>query len=105
MNIKNQHKISYKRVYINTVFSPGHLVPLFVERKVCLEKNLHIWNQHFISYKMVPILITLKKVVEVLYFEHLTNINLLQKIVKNITKSSLNRFETEYLKHICFFGL
>jgi len=25
------------------------------------------WNQHFISYKMVPILITFEKVVEILY--------------------------------------
>ncbi len=33
-------------------------VPLFAERKVCLEKELHFWNQHFISYKMDPILIT-----------------------------------------------
>ena len=33
-------------------------VPLFAERKVCLEKELHFWNQHFISYKMEPILIT-----------------------------------------------
>jgi hypothetical protein len=33
-------------------------VPLFAERKVCLEKELHFWNQHFISYKMKPILIT-----------------------------------------------
>ena len=61
------------------VFSLGHLVPLFAERKVCLEKKSHIWNQHFISYKMVPILITFDKVVGVLYFEHLTNINLLHK--------------------------
>ena len=42
-------------------------VPLFAERKVCLEKEIHIWNQHFISYKMVPILITFEKVVEILY--------------------------------------
>jgi hypothetical protein len=30
-----------------------------------------IWNQPFISYKMVPISITFEKVVEVLYFGHL----------------------------------
>jgi hypothetical protein len=58
-------------------------VPLFVERKVCLlifvTYLLHIWNQHFISYKMVPILISFEKVVEVLYFANfISSLNFFQ---------------------------
>jgi len=32
-----------------------------------LEKETHIWNQRFISYKIVSISITFEKVVEILY--------------------------------------
>ncbi len=48
-------------------------IPLFAERKVCLEKEIHIWNQHFISYKKVLISITFEKVVEILYCGNLTH--------------------------------
>jgi hypothetical protein len=62
-------------------------VPLFAERKVCLEKELHIWIQHYISYKKVPISITFEKVVEVLYFG---NLKLTEKINRKNRQNLVN---------------
>ena len=65
--IKEIIRIYFSECELGKVLRKTRKVPLFAERKVCLEKDLRIWNQHFISYKMVPISITFERFVEVRY--------------------------------------
>jgi len=71
-----------------------------------LQKELHIWNQHFISYKMVPISITFEKVVEVLYCGHLITVvkktNIKTSVLYQLRRPTKSEQIVELLRHFYF---